>query len=253
MNISWESQVSDVVNAPESARTVAEALRRMIADGRLKDGDDLPDETGLMLHFGVDHSVIRDAIRILETEGVVEMGPNAERGAQRGEAEPETVAGPSALLLDLAGATIADVLTTRAGIEPLAARLLAESNNDYALNEIEGLITVDVPAGWRSGDLAETTARFHRRLVELSGNETLAMIAGMLHDITVRHTAAAIGRARPVPESEYDKLSRSYQRLLKLLRAHDGPGAEAHWRRHMDTARGIMVRGYENAKVRDMR
>jgi DNA-binding FadR family transcriptional regulator len=178
--------------------------------------------------------------------------PSAQKGAHGGEDESETVAGTFALLLDLAGATIADVLTTRAGIEPLAMRLLAESKDECALDELERLVTVDVPAGWRSGHLAQVTARFHRRLVELSGNQTLTMIAGMLHDITVRHTAAAIRRARGVPESEYDKLFRSYHRLLELLRAHDGPGAEAHWRRHMDTARGKMVRGFENTKVRDM-
>jgi DNA-binding FadR family transcriptional regulator len=223
----------------------------MIADGQLKDGDCLPDETELMVQFGVSQPTVRDAIRLLESECAVEISPSAEGGAQLTGAEVETVAQRGALLLDLAGATIADVLTTRAGIEPLAARLIAESSNNDALAEVEKLITEHVPAGWQTGHLAEATASFHRRLVELSGNETLTMIAGMLDGINVRHTAAAIDR-RSVSQSEYDKLCRSYRRLLDFLRAHDGPGAEAHWRRHMDTTRGLMVRGFENTKVRDM-
>lgn len=235
----------------KSAHSVADALRRMIADGRLKDGMCLPDEAELMLQFGVSQATVRNAIRLLEAERLVETGSSTESRTQLGGTELETAAQRGSGLLDLAGATIADVLTTRAGIEPLSARLIAESSDNAALDEVERLITVHVPAGWQSGQLAEATARFHRRLVELSGNETLAMIAGMLDEITVRHSAAAIDR-RSVSESEYDKLCRSYRRLLDLLRAHDGPGAEAHWRRHMDTTRGLMVRGFENTKVRDM-
>lgn len=244
--------MGDAGNRPKSARLVANELRRMITEEQPKGEPFVPDEAGLMLQFGVTQSTLHAAIRLLEAEGIVEVSPSARKGAQRDEGEADTVAKPAALLLDLAGATIADVLTTRAGIEPLAARLLAESHDNDALEEIERLITIEVPAAWRSGHLAEETARFHRRLVELSGNETLAIIAGMLNEVTVRHSVSAMGRKRGVSQSEYEKLSRSYHRLLELLRAHDGPGAEAHWRRHMDTVRGIMVRGYENAKVRDM-
>jgi GntR family transcriptional repressor for pyruvate dehydrogenase complex len=241
--------VGGAVKPQKSARAVADALRRMIAEGHLKDGDNLPDGAELMLQFGVSRPTIRDAFRLLEAERLDEVGLGNE--AEFREAESETLA-QSALLLDLAGATIADVLTTRAGIEPLAVRLLAESRDNDALDEVEKLITIDVPAGWQSGHLAEATAGFHRRLVELCRNETLAMISGMLNEITVRHAVAAIGVRRGVSQSEYDKLCRSYRRLLEFLRAHDGPGAEAHWRRHMDTTRGLMVRGFENAKVRDM-
>ena len=41
-------------------------------------------------------------------------------------------------------------------------------------------------------NLAHTTANLHRRMVELSGNPILVMIAGMLYEITVRHTITAI-------------------------------------------------------------
>jgi DNA-binding FadR family transcriptional regulator len=243
--------VGGAVKPSKSARVVADAIRQMIAAGQLIDGDYLPDDSELMAQFGVSQPTIRQAVRQLQSEGLIDDGPNAQSRTQFREAELH-VAQPAALLLDLAGATIADVLTTRAGIEPLCARLLAESRDTDALKEIEKLITKDVPISWRSGHLAQATAKFHRRLVELSGNEPLAIVAGMLDEITVRHTAAAIGRRRGVTQSEYDKLCRSYHRLLELLRAHDGPGAEEHWRLHMDTTRGLLVRGYENTRVRDI-
>jgi len=55
-----------------------------------------------------------------------------------------------------------------------------------------------------------------------------------------------------VSKADYDKLMRSYRRLLTLLRAGDGAAAEAHWRRHLDAARDLLLKGLENVKVRDV-
>jgi len=70
--------------------------------------------------------------------------------------------------------------------------------------------------------LAETTGEFHRRLVELSGNATLGMIAGMLHEIQVRHTAFVFKERRPVSKADYEKVMRSYRRLMEFMRSGDG-------------------------------
>jgi GntR family transcriptional regulator, transcriptional repressor for pyruvate dehydrogenase complex len=89
-------------------------------------------------------------------------------------------------------------------------------------------------------------------MVELSGNATLTIIAGMLHEISVRHTAFAINERQPVPKADYDKLMRSYRRLMHLVRSGDGAAAEAHWRRHLDNARNLLLEGLETVKVRDV-
>jgi DNA-binding FadR family transcriptional regulator len=114
------------------------------------------------------------------------------------------------------------------------------------------MLANDVRAGWESGRLAETTGEFHRRVVELSGNATLTIIAGMLHEITVRHTAFVMKEGRKVSKADYEKLMKSYQRLITLLRSGDGAAAEAHWRTHLDTARPLLLKGLETVKVRDV-
>jgi DNA-binding FadR family transcriptional regulator len=118
--------------------------------------------------------------------------------------------------------------------------------------ELDRMLADDIPASRQSDRLAETTGAFHRRMVELSGNATLMMIAGMLHEITVRHTAFVFKEGRPVSKADYDKLMRSYARLMRLLRAADGPAAEAHWRKHLDVARELSLQGLEDVKVRDV-
>ncbi|MGZ7023338.1 MAG: FCD domain-containing protein, partial [Ilumatobacteraceae bacterium] len=100
--------------------------------------------------------------------------------------------------------------------------------------------------------LAETTGEFHRRLVELSGNATLGMMAGMLHEIQVRHMAFVFKERRPVSKADYEKVMRSYRRLMEFMRSGDAAAAEAHWRKHLDTTRNLLLKGLETVKVRDV-
>jgi DNA-binding FadR family transcriptional regulator len=240
------------IRSPKTAELVAGTLRRMVVDGQLTDGDFLPNEAELMAHFGVSRPTLREAVRVLESERLVEVRRGSRTGARVRVPGPEIVARPAGLLLELSGATIADVMVARAGIEPMAARLLAESGTPEAFDELEKMVAEHIPAGWQSDRLAQTTGEFHRRMVELSGNATLAIIAGMLHEITVRHTAFVFKEGRPVSKTDYDKLMRSYGRLMKLLRSGDGAAAEAHWRKHLDVARELSLQGLEDVKVRDV-
>ena len=240
------------IRSPKTAELVAGTLRRMVVDGQLKEGDYLPNEAELMAHFGDSRPTLREAVRVLESERLVEVRRGSRTGARVRVPGPEIVARPAGLLLELSGATISDVMTARSGIEPMAVRLLTEAGTTDAFDDLDRLLAEDIPAGWQSDRLAEMTGAFHRRLVELSGNATLAIIAGMLHEITVRHTAFVFKEGRPVSKADYDKLMRSYRRLMRILRSGDGAAAEAHWRKHLDVARELSLQGLEDVKVRDV-
>ncbi|GAB1813097.1 hypothetical protein MUNTM_21350 [Mycobacterium sp. MUNTM1] len=81
-------------------------------------------------------------------------------------------------------------------------------------------------------------------MVELSGNATPGIIAGMLHEMGERHAAAIsiASAALTVPKAEYTRLLKSYRRLAALLEARTGGAAEAHWRRHVEAAGAAMLR-----------
>lgn len=240
------------VRSPKTAELVAGTLRRMVVDGQLKEGDFLPNEAELMEHFGVSRPTLREAVRVLESERLVEVRRGSRTGARVRVPGPEIVARPAGLLLKLSGADIADLLVARSAIEPMAARLLAEQGDEAAFGELERMLDEHIPKDWRSDRLAETTGDFHRRVVELSGNATLGIIAGMLHEITVRHHAFLFKEHRPVSKADYEKLMRSYRRLIQLIRSGDGDAAEAHWRKHLDNARNLMLQGLEAVKVRNV-
>jgi len=70
------------VRSPKTAELVAGTLRRMVVDGQLKDGDFLPNEAELMAHFGVSRPTLREAVRVLESERLVEVRRGSRTGAR---------------------------------------------------------------------------------------------------------------------------------------------------------------------------
>lgn len=241
------------VRTPKTAELVAAALRRRIVQGELADGDFLPTETDLMGHFNVSRPTLREAVRILESERLVEVRRGSRTGARVCVPGPEIVARPAALLLELSGATLADVMNARIAIEPIAARMLAQNGNAQAHKELRHLID-GLPAAWEDRALARAAAHLHRRIIELSGTPTLGIVAGMLHEITEHHMRAAIRSNidHTVPKAQYRKLLRSFNRLLDLVIAHDGAEAERHWRRHMENSGALLLAGLETVRVRDI-
>ena len=90
-------------------------------------------------------------------------------------------------------------------------------------------------------------------MVELSGNPILAMIAGMLYEITVRHTITAIDQTpNSLSTNDYTRMVKSYHRLNVLVAASKGAEAEAHWRKHMEISTIALAKGHEFTKVRDI-
>ena len=101
------------IRSPKTAELVAGTLRRMVVDGQLKEGDFLPNEAELMAHFSVSRPTLREAVRVLESERLVEVRRGSRTGARVRVPGAEIVARPAGLLLELSGATIADVMVAR--------------------------------------------------------------------------------------------------------------------------------------------
>ncbi len=244
------------IRTPKTAELVALKLRSMIVDGALKDGDHLPHEAELMEHFAVSRPTLREAVRVLESERLVEVRRGSRSGARVCVPGPEVVARPASLLLELSGATVVDVFAAREAIEPAAARILAETGSTEDFDELERLIDEEVPAAFAIGDFGPAAARFHLRMVQLSGNATLALIGGMLQEIFERHSGK-IARESAMSNAEaaqqrYRLFIRSLRKLIKLLRERDGDGASTHWSKHMKAAQAMLLAGNENTQVRDI-
>ncbi len=227
------------IRSPKVADLVAMRFRRMIATGELNDGDWLPPEAELVTSFGVSRPTLREAFRLLEADGLVEIRRGPPGGARVTTPGPERAAGLFGLILTLSGTTLDDVYQARMTIEPPAVRRVAEINDPETIARLD-----EVASELRDtiGDLdsfAEVSARFHREIVRLGGNHTLSAVVQLLTEIGTRHLALAVDQSRRTPEQHRAnqlRALRSYERLISLLREGRAADAEAFWRRHMQAA-----------------
>ena len=125
---------------------LADDIRRQLVDGSLKPGDPLAsaEQELLMDSYRVARPTLREAIRILEAESLIETHRGKNGGVIVRAPDPKVVIRQVGVLLQLVGTTLADIYTTRAAVELAGLRLLAAKATEAdiaAISEItfEGL------------------------------------------------------------------------------------------------------------------
>ena len=254
--------VGQLVRAPKTAELIATLYRRQIVRGELEPGDTLPSEQQLMAQFGVSRPTLREAFRILEAENLISVKRGSRGGARVTQPSLAVAARYVGLLLQVQGTTIADVYQARMVLEPACARLLARrrTKQDLAdlsacIGELRGLVGTEQakapePARWSS-----LAYRFHELIMERSGSRTLAVQGGVLQDIVATHLTLALSRDFAENETleDFRRSVRSYEKLVALVEARDGAGAEQHWRAHMEGAgRRLLREDLQNRSVVDL-
>jgi len=166
---------------------VEEVLRQAIIDGRLAPGQRLT-ERQLMEMTGVSRTLIREALRQLESQGLISLIPNK---------------GP--VVRELTVAEGRDLYAIRGVLEGLAARFFVENADEAMAAELSTAIDA-VVAAYERGDfpgVLKTKNHFYDVLFRGSGSETLASMLQTLHAriwrwraLGVTHPQRSPGRAK---------------------------------------------------------
>jgi GntR family transcriptional repressor for pyruvate dehydrogenase complex len=236
----------------EKPQQIADELRALIVAGKLSEGDSLGHEPDLVERFGVSRPSLREALRILEAEGLITVVRGVRGGVVVHEPDRRMTARTAALVLQARNVPVADVFQARSVLERIAARTIATSRaRRLAVNELRGVIAEEESAIEDSGRLRAANATFHKRLVEFAGNQTLGIVAEMLNEI-VEQAVTAVSEADDVVGSRAvrRRALRSQQRFLDLLEAGDAAAADEHWRSHMQVVERVML-GEEASSVVD--
>jgi DNA-binding FadR family transcriptional regulator len=238
----------------EKPQLIADELRMLIASGELSDGETLGREPELIDRFGVSRPSLREALRILEAEGLITVVRGMYGRVIVHRPNERMTARTAALVLHSRNVSIADVIEAYSLLEPLAARAIAGMRGRRTvIAELRPLIeeqevAIDDPEAFLAAN-----ARFHRRLVALAGNKTLSIVAEMLNEVVTRAvttlTRAAVDTVGSRPTRR--RAIRSQRRLLDLLEAGVPSAAEEYWRAHM-AAVGKLMLGQEASALVDL-
>lgn len=226
------------VRVPKTAELLAGHVRGRIVRRELREGDALPPESALMEEFSVSRPTLREAFRILESEGLITVRRGAHGGARVQEPSIDVAARYAGLVLQHRAVTLSDVLEARVVVEAPAAGVLAGRRDRAA--SAEALRAVLDPDG------TNRPAHFHEfnaLVVELTGNQTLILLTAMIEHISRLATINYVQRTGPTSDDARmaRRARRGRAKLIDLVAAGDAPGAEAHWRAYLAEAGKTLV------------
>lgn len=220
---------------------VVERLRELIADRGLRAGDRLPSERELAERLGVSRASIKQAVVVLEVQGLVEVrhggGTYLRRERADGESLDELVERRQRL---------PEVLDAREGLETQLAELAAQRRTEDDLAAIDAALArmreqIDAGEHGEDGD-----RRFHAAV-------TAAARSGLLAEF-MRTIDAAIAESRRESLRQPDRPAKSlaqHERIAAALRAGDPEAARTAMRHHLATVRRVRLLQWEPPKDPD--
>lgn len=221
---------------------VAETIKEWVVERGLHAGDRLPSEPELIKRFGMAKGTIREAMRILEAQGLIKTRTGPGGGSFVHEVSKERARALLGNYFYFKNLTVADIYQLRQVLEPELAAVLAGRLNAGELGELEANIAA---YAMLPGTLEEErdyhvrSLRFHELLASYSNNAMLAFmidfIVRLLRDLTVyRHLYSP-------PNIELWEQGRDHQqRLVQALREGDADAARTIMASHMQIAQTFM-------------
>jgi len=221
----------------KSTRIYEEIVRQvkgMIAEGRLKSGDRLPPERDLSEKFVVSRTSVREALRALESLGLVEIRPG--EGTFVREVSIEALIEPLALIMASQREAIGDLFEARRLLEPSIAALAAHRATPEELQEMERILEEqarEVGAG-RTGFAQD--AQFHAAIGAAAHNRAITRIAHALMDLLAQSREEALATpGRPTRSHE------DHRRVLAAISARDEAGARRAMLDHLTAVEELVV------------
>ena len=204
-----------------------------------------------MAEFGVSPPCIREAFRILETEGLVTVLRGNVGGAEVHLPQASTAAYMMGLVLQSRGATLADLVEAMRALEPVCAAACA-GRDDRAKTVLPKLKAVMDAGRARIDDpdaFIKLARDFHTVLVRECGNETMSLMIGSLEALwsaqvdalardAVQHGSFAEREIRLSMQGEHEN-------LYLLIEAGDARGAEQAIRAHYSQHAGKRQHGFK--------
>lgn len=235
------------------AETVAGDLRERILAGQVR--DHLPTQDQLVNEFGVSYPSVREALRILETEGLITVRRGSVGGAEVHRPGGASAAYHLGLVLQGEGVTLGDLASALLRLEPLCVGEVARRAD--RLTAVVPALTANVEASALAvADGVEFTRiarEFHDLVVAFTPNETIRHVVRSLVALwsaQEQQWAAALTRRGEYPSvAEARSAVRTHRRLVADIAAGHAEDAERFARRHLAATQELLLERFTDDVV----
>jgi GntR family transcriptional repressor for pyruvate dehydrogenase complex len=224
---------------PKRSELIAKDLASYIVDSDLQPGTPLPPEHEMIESLGVGRTTLREALRLLETRGVLTIRSGPGGGPVVRRPRPSDLSEALTLILQFEGAALIEVVEARHWLESAVARLAA---TQITPDEVEELRDINQAIADRPDDLDVVlgqNAEFHRRIGQICGNVVLRVFV---------ETIISVGDGRAVGVSYGKKTVEgiviAHERIIDALAAGDADAAGAAMSDHLTESQKYWKRRY---------
>ncbi len=199
---------------------VAEEMENAILDGAYEKGSRLPSEQSLANQFEVSRNVVREALKVLQERGLVQVLDGSGAFVAQPNSEQTTNALSRYIRMIGVNSAIDALYETRIAIEGLNARLAAQRATDEQIKELDGIINLmrqnmDSHQKWTEADLD-----FHVSVARSTNNPFLALLLEPIVD----QLREVISEGFAKPGATHSGLD-AHEKLMLCIKAHDPEGA----------------------------
>lgn len=215
---------------------VFDRLREMIARGELQAGDPMPSERVLMERFGVGRPAVREALQSMHTMGLITIthGERSRVNVLSADSVLGRVDEVARLLLSAEPDQLDHLKEARGMFECGVVRKAAEMADEAAIADLRALIAHQQAQLADRAAFVEADIAFHVRIAAITGNPILVAVSQAMlkwlfhyHDVLLHWSG------------NEDLTLREHERIVDLIAQHDGPGAMAVMRAHLDRSNAL--------------
>ncbi|QNP64519.1 FadR/GntR family transcriptional regulator [Streptomyces genisteinicus] len=223
---------------------VLESIEQRVLSGDLKAGDRLPPERELAPVLGVSRSALREALRVLETIGVLsaQAGRGPDSGARMVRNPDDALGRLLRLHFALGSYTLEDMLEARVVLERSSFEAAARNASKEQLAELGDLVAAMERPGTGVERFNDLDTRFHVLVARASGNQLTSTLTSAVRESVRPLILRALETAEDWPAAAA-ALAAEHAELLRLVRAGEGEAAAALAERH--------IRGFHGGLVAD--
>jgi GntR family transcriptional regulator, transcriptional repressor for pyruvate dehydrogenase complex len=215
--------MSSTIRIPRASNIVVDALRDWILSERLPDGYKLPNETEMMEMYGLGRTTVREAVRLLESDGLVEVRRGPSGGTFVRHIDIREVSEALTLLFSFRETRLKEFVEFRRVVEPEIAALAAVNATDEQRDEI-----LKVGEEHLTGE-NDSSVELHELLAAACGNGVLGLLMESMSVPFSRHF-----RPERITEQSVTSTEAAHAKIAKLVAAGDAAGARRSMARHMD-------------------
>jgi DNA-binding FadR family transcriptional regulator len=233
---------------PKTSEIVARELASHIADANLVEGTALPTERVMAESMGVGRTTIREALRLLETRGVLTIRSGPGGGPVVRRPRPRELAEALTLILQFEGATFEQVMEAREWLEPTIARKAVSRIGPTGLDELRAANEAILHALSDVEAFSVANRDFHGIIARNCGNIVLQIFS---------ETLLVIADGRPMgityTSRQIAAIVDAHQAIIDAFAAGDADGAEAAMSEHLAEARNYSTHSFGRLITRPVR